>query len=74
MLRLNELKPAQEGIVTAIQGGLGFRQKLALRGLTEGNRVKVLSNWGPVTVEVNKNVMALGRGMASRIIVSGGNL
>ena len=55
--------------ITAIEGGRGLRQKLFLRGLFEGKMVRVVSNYGPVTVEVDRNVVAIGRGMAQKIIV-----
>lgn len=46
-----------------------FRHKLSLRGITEGSIVRVISNIGPVTVEVDRNVVSIGRGMADRIMV-----
>jgi len=55
--------------ITAIEGGRGLRQKLFLRGLFEGKVVRVVSNYGPVTVEVDRSVVAIGRGMAQKIIV-----
>ena len=46
-----------------------MRQKLYLRGLFEGKVVRVISNYGSVTIEVDRNVVAIGRGMAQKIIV-----
>jgi Fe2+ transport system protein FeoA len=46
-----------------------FRQKLSLRGITEGSIVRVISNMGPVTVEVDRNIVSIGRGMAQKIRV-----
>lgn len=55
--------------IMAIDGGQGLRQKLFLRGLIEGKVLQVTSNYGPVTVEVDRNVVAIGRGMAQKIMV-----
>ena len=46
-----------------------MRQKLFLRGLFEEKVVRVVSNYGPMTVEVDGNVVAIGRGMAQKIRV-----
>lgn len=68
---------AQVGIgetarIMAIEGGRGLRQKLFLRGLIEGKVLRVISNYGPVTVEVDRNVVAIGRGIAQKIMVTKG--
>ncbi|TET94724.1 MAG: ferrous iron transport protein A, partial [Desulfobacteraceae bacterium] len=47
----------------------GLRQKLLLRGIFEGSLVRVISNRGPVTIEIDRNIVSLGRGMAKRIRV-----
>jgi len=46
-----------------------MRHKLSLRGLKEGKILRVVSNYGPVTVEVDRNVIAMGRGMAQKVVV-----
>jgi Fe2+ transport system protein FeoA len=66
---LNQLVPGERGRVMAIEGGHGIRQKLFLRGLFEGSIVRVISCYGPVTVEVDRNTVSLGRGMAQKVIV-----
>jgi len=66
---LNQLKPGEQGRVMAVVGGRGIRQKLFLRGLFEGSLVRMISCYGPVTVEVDRNTMSIGRGMAQKIIV-----
>lgn len=56
--------------ITAIEGGQGLRQQLALRGIAEGCTLKIISSSrGPVVVEVKGSTLALGRGMARRIRV-----
>lgn len=66
---LSQLGIGEMATIVAIQGGRGLRQKLFLRGLFEGKVVRMISNYGPVTVEVDRNVVAIGRGMAQKIIV-----
>jgi ferrous iron transport protein A len=72
MVNLTELARGEEGIITAIQGGWGFQQRLRLLGLSEGRAVRKLSDLalgGPVVVLVNRAQVAIGRGMARRILV-----
>ena len=71
---LTELSPEEWGRIVAIGGGRGIRQKLLLRGLSEGTIVRMISCYrGPVVVEANRSIVALGRGTAQKIIVMGGN-
>ncbi len=56
----------------AIQGGRGMQTRLRRLGLSEGQVVRKLSAlaWGgPVVVLVNRAQVAIGRGMARRILV-----
>ena len=66
---LSQLGIGETATIVAVQGGHGLRQKLFLRGLIEGKVVRMISNHGPVTVEVDRNVVAIGRGIAQKIIV-----
>jgi Fe2+ transport system protein A len=66
---LGQLGIGEIARIVAIGGGRGLRQKLFLRGLFEGKMLRVISNYGPVTVEVERNIIAIGRGMAQKIIV-----
>jgi ferrous iron transport protein A len=68
-MMLNQLGIGEMARIVAIGGGRGLRQKLYLRGLFEGKVVRMISNYGPVTVEVDRSVVAIGRGMAQKIIV-----
>ena len=68
-LTLSQLKPGEQGRVIVIEGGRGIRQRLLLRGLFEGSVVRMISCYGPVTVEVDRNTVSIGRGMAQKIIV-----
>lgn len=69
MQSLTELRPGEWARIIAVEGGRGLRQKLLLRGLFEGSVVRIVSSQGPVTVEVNRNMVSIGRGMARRIRV-----
>jgi ferrous iron transport protein A len=69
-MMLSQVGIGEMARITAIEGGRGLRQKLYLRGLFEGKVVRVVSNYGPVTVEVDRSVVAIGRGMARKIIVA----
>ena len=69
VLTLSQLKPGEQGRVMVIEGGRGIRQRLFLRGLFEGSVVRVISCSGPVTVEVDRNTVSIGRGMAQKIVV-----
>ena len=68
-MMLNQLKPGDLAKITAIEGGRGLRQKLSLRGISEGSFLRVISNQGPVTIEVDRNTICVGRGMARKIRV-----
>lgn len=67
---LTQLRVGEKARIVAIGGGRGLRQKLFLRGLFEGKVIRMVSNYGPATVEVDRNIVAIGRGMAQKIIVS----
>jgi len=69
---LTDLKVGEEAEIIAIRGGHGMRGRLRALGLSEGQRVKKLSHvglGGPVVILVNRAQVAIGRGMARRIIV-----
>ena len=68
-MMLSQLKPGDLAKITAIEGGRGLRQKLSLRGISEGSFLRVISNQGPVTVEIDRNTVCVGRGMARKVRV-----
>lgn len=72
-MMLTRLKSGDSARIMAIEGGYGLRQKLSLRGIFEGETVRVISTHGPITVEVNRNIVSIGRGMARRIRVTRGD-
>jgi ferrous iron transport protein A len=69
---LTELKLGEEATIAAVQGGRGMQVRLRNMGLVEGQLVRKLSAlaWGgPVVVMVKRTQIAIGRGMARRILV-----
>lgn len=70
---LTQLQPGEIGIVEEMQGGHGFIKKLQSMGVRQGKRiVKVSSHFwrGPQTIEVDNIQIAIGFGMAKKIMVS----
>jgi ferrous iron transport protein A len=71
-LSLVELKENEVGKVVEILGGCGLHQKLDALGIRVGVELKKISSVvarGPVIVEVGNTKIALGYGMARKIIV-----
>ncbi|WP_456422592.1 FeoA family protein [Thermococcus sp.] len=68
---LLSLAPGERGVVVDLRGGPNFRSRLYAMGLAPGAIVKVISFYprGPVIVEAGGTRLALGRGMASRVLV-----
>ncbi len=69
---LAELKEGEKGIMTHIVGGLAAMRRLTEMGLTPGCEVKMLrkcSFHGPVEVEVRGVALALGYGLALKVLV-----
>ena len=66
------MKSGQSGKVIDIAGGVGITERLAALGIRRGSRVQKISAmlWsGPVTVQAGGTRLAIGHGMASKIIV-----
>lgn len=57
--------------LVAIQGGTQIRRRLADMGLSTGMEVKVITSIerGPIILSVKDSRLAIGRGMAEKIIV-----
>ncbi len=69
---LTQLQPGETGIVEEIQGGHGIRSKLQSMGVRPGKKITKVSShfWrGPQTVEVDNIQIAMGFGMARKILV-----
>ncbi|MBA7662064.1 hypothetical protein ES703_70087 [subsurface metagenome] len=60
------------GVVVQIQGGHGLVNRLNSLGIRPGKRITKTSSMimrGPVTIQVDRAQVAIGFGMARRIIV-----
>lgn len=69
---LTALPPGQAGQVARIQGGRGVALRLARLGIRPGAVVRMVNRGpfaGPLLVEVEGMRVALGRGVARRILV-----
>lgn len=70
---LTQLEESESGVVVEIQGGHGLIRRLESMGIIVGRKVtKVSSQFmrGPVTLRINNYQIALGYGMARKILVS----
>ena len=71
-ITLVRMQTGQSGIVVQIQGGRGLANRLSALGIRPGKRItKVGSTFmrGPVTIQVDRAQVAIGFGMAGRIVV-----
>ena len=72
---LTQMYSGQSGIVVQVQGGHGMVSRLAALGIRPGKRVTKVSSMimgGPVTIAVDRTQIAIGFGMANRVIVEVG--
>jgi len=71
-LPLDMLPAGKSAMVVGLQGGRGMMRRLDAMGLRPGKRVRMLSSQfmaGPITVLVDGRQVAMGRGIARRILV-----
>jgi len=69
---LARMQTGQNGIVVQIQGGHGLVNRLNALGIRPGKRITKVSSMlmrGPVTIQVDRAQVAIGFGMANKIIV-----
>jgi len=72
LIPLSKIPPKSKCVVVLTIGGYGFVRRLADMGLTPGVEVLVERNapfGGPIIVQVRGSSVALGRGVASKILV-----
>jgi ferrous iron transport protein A len=73
LVALTKMPHGYSGVVSEIHGGFYFNARLNALGLMPGKRITKVSSMmgqGPVTVEVDRVQLAIGYGMASRIIIN----
>ena len=71
-ISLDQIHENKRAKVVDIQGGAGIRQRLSNMGIHPGDTITLLrfgALQGPILIEVHGSQVALGRGIASRIIV-----
>lgn len=71
-IALTALAEGEKGVIVKAQGGFGLVRRLAEMGLTPGVEVKLLrkcSFGGPVEIEVRGVALALGHGVAAKVLV-----
>jgi ferrous iron transport protein A len=69
---LARMRAGQSGIVVQLQGGHGLTDRLSALGIIPGKRITKISSAlmrGPQTFEVDRTRVAIGFGMASKILV-----
>ncbi len=72
LIALSRMRPGQSGKVVQIQGGHGLASRLSNIGLRPGKKLTKVSSMlmrGPVTVQVDSIQLAIGFGMAGKIMV-----
>ncbi|MBN1367375.1 MAG: ferrous iron transport protein A [Dehalococcoidales bacterium] len=69
---LKDLRAGDVGEITQIVGGPGMVNRLDAMGIRPGTKITKISSGfmrGPVTIMVNRTQIAVGFGMANRILV-----
>jgi ferrous iron transport protein A len=69
---LTQLEEGETGVVVGIHGGYGLLHRLESLGIRVGKKVTKISSQlmrGPVTVRIDNTEVAMGFGMARKILV-----
>jgi ferrous iron transport protein A len=72
LVTLRQMQSGQSGKVVEIQGGHGLINRLNALGVRPGKRITKVSSMlmrGPVTIQSGNTRIAVGFGMANKIIV-----
>ena len=72
LVTLHQMQSGQSGRVVQIQGGHGLVNRLSALGIRPGKRITKVSSMlmrGPVTIQSGNTQVAVGFGMANKIIV-----
>ena len=71
-MTLAQMETGESGVVIDIMGGHGMTRRLSALGIRPGLRVTKVGSMfmrGPVTIQVGNAQLAIGFGMANKIIV-----
>jgi len=72
VMTLDKVKENQKVKVISISGGWGVRQRLGCLGIHPGDMITIKRSaimQGPILIKIHGNQVALGRGVASRVLV-----
>jgi Fe2+ transport system protein FeoA len=74
IMPLGMVRPGEVATVVGLNGGMGLCRKLADMGLTPGVSLKVVHSQGrgPILIDVRGSRIALGFGVAQKVVVNGG--
>lgn len=67
-----ELKSGKHAKIKSIEGGTEFARKMSLLNIRAGKKIKKIASHplkGPIVIEIDSRKIAIGRGMAKKIIV-----
>jgi ferrous iron transport protein A len=71
-ISLTQMESGESGVIVSVAGGRGLKSRLDSMGIRVGVRVRKISAQilkGPVTVQIGTTQIALGFGMAQRVLV-----
>ncbi len=71
-IALAQVRAGQTGTVVQIQGGHGLVSRLSALGIRPGKKITKISSMlmrGPITIQVDRAQVAIGFGMAKKILV-----
>ena len=69
---LTQMKRGETGRIISINGGFGFVRRLQSMNIRAGKRItkqSTIFRRGPITIRLDNTQVALGFGMASKILV-----
>lgn len=72
IVTLRQMQSGQSGKVAQVQGGHGLFNRLNALGIRPNKRITKVSSMlmrGPVTIQLDNTKIAIGFGMANKIIV-----
>ena len=73
VISLNELRSGERGTIQQINGGKFLIDRLNALGIRPGKEIYKISSMftsGPVTVQIDRTQVAIGLGMAKKIIIT----
>ncbi len=72
-ITLAQLAPGQKAKIVKIAGGKGLHSRLMSMGVYSGREIVKFSHIGlrgPVVVKIGRSIIALGHGIAEKVIVA----